>query len=212
MLQGYAPDSPGAIDVWGAGLENAERGLVVLHGRGQPPAALLAMVRRWPAEGLCALVPAADRLSWYPGRHDDRGAANLAAIDAAVARTALLVELLADSGVERARIGLLGFSQGAALACETVARLARPIGGLVSLTGCRTGGPGAWTETTGLDGTRVLMTGAHDDPWVTVEATLATAAHLRRRGASVETLVTPAGPHGVPPAHEAAARALVERL
>ena len=105
----------------------------------------------------------------------------------------------------------MGFSQGAALACEFVARLAGgPIGGLVAWTGGRIGPPGCtWSESGWLDAMPVLVTGSDNDPFVPGGRCRATAEHFSCRGAATLCRMQ-MRPHAIDATDLALARALID--
>jgi pimeloyl-ACP methyl ester carboxylesterase len=102
-----------------------------------------------------------------------------------------------------------GFSQGACLALEYVARRPRRYRGVAALTGGLIGADEELTRPAGLDGTPVLLTTAEGDPWIPPERTRATAAILEAGGAAVDLRVFPPGPHTVRPDEVAALRDLL---
>ena len=102
--------------------------------------------------------------------------------------------------VPPSRVFVLGFSQGACLAAESVLsrEAGEPLGGVVCFTGGLIGDsvriPG---QAPRLDGMPVLLTGGDPDPhvpWARVEET---ASAYRDRGAEVNAQRFPGKPHGV---------------
>ncbi len=88
---------------------------------------------------------------------------------------AALDELDRDIGLPANRVVLGGFSQGAMLACDTVARSERPFAGLVVLSGClmaQRDWDARWPLRAGLP---VFQSHGTDDPILPFDA----AAHLR---------------------------------
>jgi phospholipase/carboxylesterase len=149
------------------------------------------------------VIPAAAGGTWYPQRFTAPVTANepwlswaLEAVDAAVL-----------SGSPGAVVA--GFSQGACLALEYVARHPRRYAGVAALTGGLIGTDAELTRPAGLEGTPVLLTTAEDDPWVPPERTRASAEILEAAGAAVDLRVSPPGPHTVRPDEVAALRDLL---
>jgi hypothetical protein len=85
------------------------------------------------------------------------------------------LEMAADAGVPPERTLLFGFSQGACLAAEFVARTPRRYGGLVALSGGLLGERVGEYEGS-LDGTPVFLGCSATDPYVSAERVRATAA------------------------------------
>jgi predicted esterase len=82
---------------------------------------------------------------------------------------------------------LLGFSQGACLTSEYVARHPRRYGAVMALTGGLIGPPGTPRDYAGsLDGTPVFLGTSDPDPHIPFERVLETEAVLKRMGATVE--------------------------
>ena len=109
-----------------------------------------------------------------------------------------IVSELAASGIPSDRVILAGFSQGACLTLEYVARHPRRYGALAGLTGGLIGPPGSLGGYEGsLEGTPVFLGSGDPDPhvpWARVEET---AEILGRLGADVELERYPGRPHTV---------------
>ena len=126
----------------------------------------------------------------------------------------VLDELEAD-GVEPGRIVLGGFSQGACVACDALARRPRPVAALALLNG---GLIGAGEEELtcppagALEGLPVLLTGAVDDEWIPLPRVRRTAEVLEAAGAQVDLRIHPAGEHEIRDEEVDALRQLVERV
>jgi predicted esterase len=122
------------------------------------------------------------------------------------------VRQLEAAGLDRAQIVLLGFSQGACLACEYVYRNPGRWGGLLALTGGLIGPEGmTWpTPARSLSGTPVLMTNGDVDPWVPLARTRVSADVFRAMGAGVAERVYPGRPHEVVEDEVVAVRALLD--
>ena len=104
------------------------------------------------------LAPSAAGRSWYPYRFISEKQQNQPYLDSALRRIATLVEQVRSGGIAHEKIVLLGFSQGACLASEFVARNPRRWGGLVVLSGGLIGPPGTTWDTPGsLAGTPVFV-------------------------------------------------------
>lgn len=201
-------DEPAALSPAPAG---ASRIIVALHGRGATAEAIAAEARCIAGDdpSVAVLAPQAAGGSWYPGSYAAPLARQGFAVDRALAAVSTAIEW-ASERVGPANVVLLGFSQGACLAVEWLARSERPIGGLVALSGARIGpvseqpAPAATHE-----GVPVLLTIARGDGWVASDDTAHTAAVLRAAGADVELLEAPEGPHRIRPLERLAARRIV---
>jgi phospholipase/carboxylesterase len=166
---------------------------------------MLQLARVLELDRVHYVVPAAANDTWYPRRFVEPVAANepwltyaLEALDAIVARVADLD-----------RTVLVGFSQGACLTLEYVARNPRRYDGVAGLVGGLIGADDELTRPSGLDGTPLLITTIEGDPWVPEARTRESAAILAQAGADVDLRVFPPGPHGVTAEEVDAVRALI---
>jgi phospholipase/carboxylesterase len=166
---------------------------------------MLQLARVLEVERVHYLIPAAADDTWYPRRFIEPVAANepwltyaLEAVDAMVSRAA---------GFDRTV--LVGFSQGACLTLEYVARNPRRYDGVAGLVGGLIGADGELTRPTGLDGTPLLITTIEGDPWVPEARTRESAAILAEAGADVDLRVFPPGPHGITTEEVEAVRTLI---
>jgi predicted esterase len=101
-------------------------------------------------------------------------------------------------GVSSDRIVLAGFSQGACLTLEFVARHPRRYGAVIGLTGGLIGPPGTPRDYPGsLAGTPVFLGTSDPDPHVPLERVKETEVVLSRMGARVELRSYPGMPHTV---------------
>jgi phospholipase/carboxylesterase len=181
---------------------------LVISGRGLAVESALEIIDRLALPQLsCAAVSAAGN-SWYPGRYVDPLPVNQAALDQALERVEGLVQ---ETGVPRSRIALVGFSQGACVACEYVFRHRGRWGALIGFTGGLLGPDDhQWSSAgPGLDGTPVLLTNSDIDPWMPAARTHQTAQIFRTLGANVTERVFPGRGHEVCDEEIALARELL---
>ena len=158
---------------------------VLVHGRDQDASLMLDVARRLALNDVAYLLPVATGRTWYAGRYFDPlpelepelGWA-LAAIEFALAAA------LAD-GARPDRIVLGGFSQGACLVAQLIARAPRPLGGLAILTGSLIGPPAQRLTPTGPVGLPVYASCATADAWIGIEDARATAQAFAAGGADV---------------------------
>jgi phospholipase/carboxylesterase len=194
-----------------AGDPDAPIAAVLVHGRDQDPEWMLDVARRIDLDDTVSYVlpRAADR-SWYPGRFYDPLEDNepclgwsLQAIEAAVART------------ERphTRVALVGFSQGACILAEHLARRPEPYGAAAILTGALFGTPETARMPVGsLDGLPMFFGISEHDDWIPLEAVRGTVAAFQRAGARCELRVYDDEQHGVNDDEAAAVRGLLLSL
>jgi predicted esterase len=107
-----------------------------------------------------------------------------------------LFEQLEAASIPAERAFLLGFSQGACLTLEWVARNARRYGGVAGLSGGLIGPPGRDFAFDGaLAGTEVFLGCSDVDPHIPVERVEETARVLTELGASVTERIYPGMGH-----------------
>jgi phospholipase/carboxylesterase len=191
--------------VLGPPTADAAAAAVVVHGRGHGTELMLDLVRRLALDDVRYVLPAAAGRTWYPDRFIAPVAANEPWLSWALEALAAAVERLADAR----RLALVGFSQGACLTVEYVARNPRRYDAVACLTGGLIGADDELTHPSGLDGTPLLITTIEQDAWVPAGRTEASAAILAEAGAAVDLRVFPPGPHAVREEEIEAVRALI---
>jgi phospholipase/carboxylesterase len=198
-----------------AGPEVGEAAAValLLHGRGGSAGDMLALARRIDLPGLAYLALPAPGGTWYPERFMAPLASNQPHLDQALARIESTVCALEARGRPRRRIALVGFSQGACLACTYLFRHPARWGALVALTGGLIGPPETQFPVSGsFDQTPALLATADPDAWVPVERVRQTAELFRAMNAVVDLRVYPDAGHLVTDEAAAAARDLLAGL
>ena len=114
----------------GAPLAQARAAVVMLHGRGSSPDGILSLAPMISTDGVAYLAPAAAGGQWYPLGFMSPIERNEPGITSAMRTIERVLAQVAAAGIPAERTMLLGFSQGACLASEFVARHARRYGGL----------------------------------------------------------------------------------
>ncbi len=195
----------------GAPLDDADGALVLVHGRGGDAAGMLELARGLAGRRIACLAPQAAGQVWYPRRFVEPNSVNEPDLSSALSVLDDLIERLA-ARMPPLRVVLLGFSQGACLAAECLRRRARPLGGLIVLSGGLIGEtPGAGAG--GLDGTPVLLACSEHDPHIPATRVRETQAVFSGMGAEVTLQLYPGDSHTVTAEEVARARRLLgERL
>lgn len=190
--------------------EQTGAALVLVHGRGGTAESMLSLYAHLGLPRLAALVPQAAGHTWYPQSFLAPLEANQPFLDSALQTLELLVTDLLSRGLDADRLALLGFSQGACLTLEFVARHPRRYGGIMGLTGGLIGPPGTPRDYPGtLESTPVFLGTSDPDPHVPLARVEETAAVLRRMGAQVELRRYPGLPHTINDDELDACRALL---
>jgi phospholipase/carboxylesterase len=194
----------------GAPLAQAAAAIVLLHGRGASAEDILGLAGEMYDERVAYLAPQAADNRWYPYSFMAPIAENEPWLSSALAKVAAVVKLAEDGGVPLERIFVCGFSQGACLSTEFIARNPARYGGLVAFTGGLIGPADADLHHAGhLAGMPALFSSGDPDPHVPWSRVLASAKEFTAMGAEVETQRYPGRPHTVLPQEIKAARQLI---
>jgi len=197
----------------GAPLPQASAAVVLVHGRGASAEDILGFAGALERPGVAFLAPQAADHTWYPQRFLAPLSANEPWLTSALAKLASLRERLAAAGIADDRILWLGFSQGACLASEFVARNPRRWGGLIAAVGGRIGPQGSEFNDAGdLARTPVYLGCGDPDPhipWARVEES---ARAFTRQNAEVTLRRYPGFPHSVHPEAVSIARHLLDAV
>lgn len=182
----------------GTPLGQATAAMILVHGRGAPAEDILSLGRELDRPDLAYLAPQAEGYSWYPYSFMAPMEQNEPGLSNGLALLHHLLERLEGDGIPPERTVLLGFSQGACLSLEFVARNAKRYAGVVGLSGGLIGPPGTPREYPGsLAGTPVLLGCSDRDPHIPLERVKETTEVLTRMGAKVTERIYPAMGHTV---------------
>ncbi|MEF8907065.1 MAG: dienelactone hydrolase family protein [Haloarculaceae archaeon] len=194
----------------GADPADARAAMVLCHGRGARAGSMLDIARQVDVDGVAYLAPQAARGTWYPNSFMAPIDSNEPHLTSALATVGRTVERLTDAGVPQERVAVGGFSQGACLATEYVARNPTRYGGIVALSGGLIGPEGTDFEYDGaLGGTPAFLGCSDVDPHIPVERVHETADALDALGADVTAEVYEGMGHTVVPDELAHVRDLV---
>lgn len=197
----------------GADLAGARAALILLHGRGATAEDILTFAPLLAQPGLAFLAPQAAGNTWYPNPFTAPLASNEPHLSAALAVVDGLVSRALAAGVALERVALLGFSQGACLTTEYVARHARRYGGVIGWSGGLIGPNGTPRDYAGsLEGAPVFLGASDTDPYLPQARFDLTAETFRRLGAAVTARVYPSMGHTVNDDEIAAAREMLAAL
>ena len=170
----------------GEPLQRAHAALVMVHGRGASARDILSFAAELAAPGFAYLAPQAAGNSWYPNSFLAPIASNEPWLSSALAALESAVDQVVAAGVPPEHIMMLGFSQGACLTLEYVARHARRYGGVVGWSGGLIGPDDTPREYAGsLAGTPVFLGCSDSDPHIPQTRVDLTAEVLRRLEADV---------------------------
>ncbi len=176
----------------------AKGALVMLHGRGGTVANIISLARELDAEGLAIYAPEATNNSWYPYSFMAPENQNQPALNSALEVIDQLVAKIKADGIPANRIYFMGFSQGACLTLEYIARHAQAFGGAVAFTGGLIGEELMPERYQGnFENTPVLITTGNPDPHVPLHRVEESVALLKKLDAQVKLKVYPGRPHTI---------------
>ena len=182
----------------GTSVDDADAALVLVHGRGATAQSIVTTMGRLQRDGLAVLAPQAARNTWYPRSFLAPVEQNEPGRSSGLRAVGDAVETATDAGVPTDRVVVLGFSQGACLGSEFVARNPTRYGGAVALSGGLIGQTVDPEDYTGdLDGTPYFVGCSDVDPHIPVERVDLTADVFERLGADVEKRIYEGMGHGV---------------
>ena len=182
----------------GKPLAEARGAMILIHGRGASAESILELAAYLPRPDLAWLAPQAADSTWYPYSFLAPLDKNEPYLSSALARVAEVVALAEAAGLPPERIFLGGFSQGACLASEFVARNARRYGGLIVFSGGLIGPDDTPRDYAGsLSGMPVFIGCSDVDPHIPVGRVHETAAVLARMGAAVDSRIYPRMGHTI---------------
>lgn len=170
----------------GLPLPKATKALIMLHGRGADAKDIIALAEHLNVEDYALLAPQAPGNTWYPYSFIAPVEKNEPYLSRSLQVLADAVAYAISNGIAKENIYLLGFSQGACLAAEYMARNADRYGGLVVFTGGLIGEQINRANYKGnFNGTPVFIGTSDPDVHVPVERVYATANIFREMGAEV---------------------------
>jgi len=182
----------------GRSLNSAKAAVIMVHGRGASAEDILSLAEEFDHPEFAYLAPEAAGNTWYPYSFLAPIAQNQPWLDSALSYLGHVVERAKAAGVPGNKIALVGFSQGACLATEFVARNAARYGGLVAFTGGLIGPPGTKFAYSGdLMGTPCFFGAGDPDPHVPWERVNESASVLTALGANVTSRRYPGLPHTI---------------
>ncbi|MFA5506317.1 MAG: phospholipase [Vulcanimicrobiota bacterium] len=168
----------------GAEPEEAKLIVILLHGRGASGDDIMGLSQEIEGDDICWLAPTALNNAWYPARFMERRAANEPFLTLS---TEQVKGLIAEFPIEKVILG--GFSQGACLTADILARHPMPLAGAWLFSGGLIGTDEELPAVTqAYQGLPVTLSGSLQDPHIPAERMKRTAQHLGQMGARVETL------------------------
>jgi len=197
----------------GQPLGSAQAAVILVHGRGASALDILRVADELDLPDFAYLAPEAAGNAWYPYSFLSPIAQNQPWLDSALDFLGAVVERAVAAGIPRDKVALLGFSQGACLATEFIARNAARYGALIAFTGGLIGPPGTRFNYPGnLSGTPCFLGAGDPDPHVPGDRVKESASILSAMGGAVTLRRYPGLPHTINQDEIEQARQLLSRL
>jgi predicted esterase len=172
--------------------------MILVHGRGASAADILGVADEFGADDVAYLAPDAPGRTWYPYSFLVPLEENEPHLTAALQTVGAIVSDLGQQGVSPERIGLLGFSQGACLSLEYVARHAQRYAAVVGFSGGLIGPAGTPRLYGGnLEGTPVFLGCSDIDPHIPLARVHESREVLKALGGSVDERIYPGMGHTI---------------
>ena len=182
----------------GTPLTQAAGALILLHGRGSAAADILPLGQALTQDGWALLVPQAPEHTWYPYSFLAPRQQNEPYLSSALRQIEAILAQAISAGLEVPQVALCGFSQGACLATEFVARHPQRYAGLLAFTGGLIGPMEEPISLSGnLAGTPVLLSSGDPDPHVPWTRVQQSSELLTGIGAKVNLQRYPGRPHTI---------------
>jgi predicted esterase len=197
----------------GTPLTEARVAMVMVHGRGASAESILSLAPALATDGVAFLAPQARGGTWYPYGFMSPIESNEPGISSGMRAITRVLDAVTSAGIAPERTVLLGFSQGACLSSEYVARHARRYGGLAALSGGLIGPDDTPRDYAGsLDGTPVFLGCSDVDFHIPAERVRETGGVLQRLGGVVDLRLYPGMGHLVNEDEVMAVRAMLAAL
>ena len=188
----------GALHRFGEPVESAKGAVVLLHGRGGSAEDILLLGREMYLPGIAYLAPQAVNNTWYPYSFLAPIEQNEPWLSSALEKVKATVQVALDAGIPEDKIVIAGFSQGACLATEFVARNPQRYGGLIAFTGGLIGPQGSsLTHPGDLAGTPAFFASGDPDPHVPWSRVQDSVNVMREMGAVVTARRYEGRPHTI---------------
>lgn len=170
----------------GKSLKEAEKVLIMIHGRGADAHDILRIASHLNVSEYAFLAPEATNNTWYPFSFMAPTERNEPWLSSALGLLKEMVDEIKKEGINGENIYFLGFSQGACLALEFVSRYAEKYGGIVAFTGGLIGNKIYAENYSGdFNMTPVFIGTSETDPHVPIERVNQSVNILERMNADV---------------------------
>ena len=182
----------------GISVEKAKKAIVMIHGRGGSAQDIVTLKEHLNLKEMAIFAPQASQRSWYPYSFMAPEVQNQPALDSALSVINDLVQDIESAGIPADSIYFLGFSQGACLTLEYLARNAKKYGGAVAFTGGLIGETLITERYKGnFEGTPILISTGNPDPHVPLTRVQESISILKSLNSNVHSEVFNGKQHSI---------------
>ena len=184
------------IHTGGKSLEDAEKVLIMIHGRGADASDILGLAEHLNVSQYALLAPQATNQTWYPYSFMAKPEQNEPWLSSALGIMKEMVDQAISKGIKTENIYFMGFSQGACLTLEFVTRHAQKYGGVAAFTGGLIGDKINMENYSGdFKGTSIFIGTGNPDPHVPVNRVRESERILKEMNAHVHVQIYDGRPH-----------------
>ncbi len=182
----------------GKNISEAEKVLILLHGRGGTAHDILSLADNLNTEGFALIAPQATNNTWYPYSFLAPTAQNEPWLSSTLNILEDILSDLKSKEIASENIYFAGFSQGACLTAEFVTRNADKFGGVAIFTGGLIGDQIYLENYKGdFSGTPIFIGSGNPDAHVPVERVRETEKIMNNMNASVHVQIYDNRPHTI---------------
>jgi phospholipase/carboxylesterase len=183
----------------GKPLPQANKAIILLHGRGADADNILPLADSFCDESFYIAAPQATNNAWYPFTFLSPEEKNEPWLTSAVTMIKRLIDGIAVQ-IPSNKIYIMGFSQGACLALEVAAQYAIQYAGIAAFSGGLIGEKIRPEKYQGnFGGTKVFIGNSDIDPHIPLERSKESAELMKKLGADVTLNVYPGMQHTISP-------------
>ncbi|MEQ9279864.1 MAG: dienelactone hydrolase family protein [Balneola sp.] len=181
----------------GVDLSDAKFAMIMIHGRGASAESIIGLGNEFETnDKITFMAPQASGFTWYPYSFLAPTEKNQPGLNSGLQAISDLIVQIEKEGISKENIFLLGFSQGACLATEFVARHPGKYAGVIGLSGGLIGDevdPSVYSGD--LEGTPVFLGCSDIDPHIPKERVDETEAAFEKLGGKVTKKIYPGMGH-----------------
>lgn len=181
----------------GVPASEADAAMIMIHGRGASAPSILELASHFETDKkITYRAPQANGHTWYPYSFMAPTSQNEPGLSSGLQKIFDIIEELESEGISKEHIYLLGFSQGACLASEFIARHPAKYAGLIALSGGVIGDSVDFDQYNGdLHETPAFLGCSDVDPHIPKERVNETEEVLKKLGARVTKKLYPGMGH-----------------